>query len=104
MGAILVPLNYGLRILYGNKSRYHSVRAVYGLCLHPLEHWDRGFESHSKSECMPVLPCVGSGLVRGWSPVQGVLPTASRLQGQKGPIHHWKKKTTLYSFQFGGDN
>jgi hypothetical protein len=27
----------------------HSGRAVYGMkCLRPLEHWDRGFESHSR--------------------------------------------------------
>jgi hypothetical protein len=27
----------------------HSGRAVYGMnCLLPLEHWDRGFESHSR--------------------------------------------------------
>jgi hypothetical protein len=29
-----------------------SDRAVYGMkCLRPLEHWDRGFESHSRHDC-----------------------------------------------------
>jgi hypothetical protein len=33
----------------------HSVRAVSGMnCLRSLERWDRGFESHSRHECVCV--------------------------------------------------
>jgi hypothetical protein len=46
----------------------HSGLAVWGIkYLHPLEHWDRGFESHSRHGCLFVS---GSGLAMGWSPVQ----------------------------------
>jgi hypothetical protein len=53
-------------------------------CLRPLEHWDRGFESHSRHGCLSAfilfaLSCVGNGLATGWSPVQGVLPTVLGL-------------------------
>jgi hypothetical protein len=35
-----------------------------------------GIESHSRHGCLCVCVCVlGSGLVKGWSPIQGVLPT-----------------------------
>jgi hypothetical protein len=34
-------------------------------CLHSPERWDRGFESHSRHECMCVLSCVGSVLCVG---------------------------------------
>jgi hypothetical protein len=44
-------------------------------CLRSLEHWDRGFESHSRHGCLCVrlfcvcvVLCVGSGLATGWSP------------------------------------
>jgi hypothetical protein len=30
--------------------------------------------------CVWVVVCVGSGLARGWSPVQGVLPTVYRIK------------------------
>jgi hypothetical protein len=30
-----------------------------------------------------VVPCVGSGLATGWSPVQGVLPIVYRLRNWK---------------------
>jgi hypothetical protein len=31
----------------------HSGREVKGMnCLRPLKHWDRGFESHSRHECL----------------------------------------------------
>jgi hypothetical protein len=40
--------------------------------LPPLEHWDRGFESHSRHGCLYVrlfcvcaVLCVGSGLATG---------------------------------------
>jgi hypothetical protein len=52
--------------------------------LRPLERWDRAFESHSRHRCLRyyvfVLPCVGSDLATGLSPVQGVLPTVYRLR------------------------
>jgi hypothetical protein len=39
-------------------------------CLRPLEHWDHGFESHSRHGCVSaffcvVLSCVGRGLASG---------------------------------------
>jgi hypothetical protein len=39
-------------------------------CLRPLEHWNRGFESHSRHECLStfilsIVLCVDSGLVTG---------------------------------------
>jgi hypothetical protein len=49
----------------------HSGSAVTGVkCFRSLEHWDRGFESHSKYGCLSafilfVLPCAGSGLAMG---------------------------------------
>jgi hypothetical protein len=34
----------------------HSGRAVYGMkCLRSLEHWDRGFESHSRHGCLSAF-------------------------------------------------
>jgi hypothetical protein len=70
----------------------HSGRAVSGMNrLRPLEHWDRGFESHSRHGCVYcvrlfcvcVVLCVGRGLVTGWSPVQGVLLTVHRIKKLK---------------------
>jgi hypothetical protein len=54
----------------------HSGRAVKDMkCLRPLERWDRGFESHSRHQCLCVrLFCVGSGLASSWPLVRGVLP------------------------------
>jgi hypothetical protein len=44
-------------ILYYN-SAGHSGRAACGMkCLRPFEHWDRGFESHSRRGCL-CLFCV----------------------------------------------
>jgi hypothetical protein len=51
----------------------HSGRAVGGInSLRPLEHWDRGFESHSRNRCLCVrlfcvcvILCVGSGPAMG---------------------------------------
>jgi hypothetical protein len=45
--------------------------------LRQFNHWDRGFESHSKHRCLSafvlcLLSCVSSGLASGCSPVQGV--------------------------------
>jgi hypothetical protein len=53
--------------------------------MRPLEHWDRGFESHSRHGCVSaffclVLSCVGRGLAFGRSPVQGVLPTVQYVR------------------------
>jgi hypothetical protein len=48
--------------------------------LRSVEHWDRGFESYSRHECLcAFILCVGSDLATGWSPFQGVLPTVIRL-------------------------
>jgi hypothetical protein len=33
--------------------------------------------------CIYVVLCVGSGLVTGWSPIQGILPTMYRLRSWK---------------------
>jgi hypothetical protein len=33
--------------------------------------------------CVCVVLCVGSGLAKGWSPVQGVLPTVYRIKKLK---------------------
>jgi hypothetical protein len=49
-------------------------------CLRPLKHWDRGFESQLCFHSVFVLSCAGSGLVTGWSPVQGVLPSVYGIQ------------------------
>jgi hypothetical protein len=64
-------------------SADHRGHAAWGInCLRPPKHWDRGFESHSRHECLCAfilrlccLVCAGSGLATGWSPVQRVLPT-----------------------------
>jgi hypothetical protein len=60
-----------------------------------LEHWDPGFESQSRYGYLCCLPlCVGRGLVTGWSPVQGVLPTVYRIKNlTKRP----RPKKGLYS-------
>jgi hypothetical protein len=48
--------------------------------LHPLKHWGRGFQSHSRHGCFLcihsvfVLSCVCSSLAKGSCPTQGVLP------------------------------
>jgi hypothetical protein len=71
-------------------SADHSGRAVSGInCLLSLERWDRGFEFHLGMDvcvrlfCVCVVLCEGSGLVTGWSFVQGVLPTVYRLGNWK---------------------
>jgi hypothetical protein len=71
----------------------HSSRAVWGMkCLRSLEHWDRGFESHSRHGCLSLFilclccPVLGSGLVTGWSPVQRILPTVFRLRNWKSVV------------------
>jgi hypothetical protein len=58
--------------------------------LRPLEHWDHGFESHSRYGwlcvhlfCVCVFLCVCSDLATGRSPVQGVLPTVYRIKKLK---------------------
>jgi hypothetical protein len=67
------------------KHADHSGHAVYGMNrLRSLEHWDLGFESHSRHGCLcTFILCVGSGLATGWSPVQGVLPTVYGLRNWK---------------------
>jgi hypothetical protein len=49
-----------LTILWASRACYrdtftldHSGRAVWGMSrLHPLDHWDRGFKSHSRHGCL----------------------------------------------------
>jgi hypothetical protein len=50
-----------------------------------LEHWDRGFESYSRYGfvCVNSVFVLSSGLVTGWSLVQGVLPTVYRIKKLK---------------------
>jgi hypothetical protein len=48
-----VEIDLGLYFTTDGKFPDHSGRAVYGMnCLRPLEHWDRGFESHSRHGCL----------------------------------------------------
>jgi hypothetical protein len=70
----------------------HSGRAVWAMnCLRLLERWGHVFESRSSHECpycvhlfcFCVVLCLGSGLVMGWSPVQGVQPTVYRIKKLK---------------------
>jgi hypothetical protein len=76
-------------------------------CLHSLEHWDCGFDSHSRHErlcvhlfCVCVVLCVGSGLAIGWSLIQGVLTICvkkiTKLKKRPGPnkglYSHWWMK------------
>jgi hypothetical protein len=52
----------------------------------PLEHWIRGFESHSRHECLfAFLLCLCCSVCRQWPcdgliPVQGVIPTVCRIK------------------------
>jgi hypothetical protein len=60
-------------------------------CLHKQEHWDSGFNSHSRYGylycvrlfCVCVVLCVGSGLAMDWSLVHGVLRTVRILRNWK---------------------
>jgi hypothetical protein len=52
------------------------------------EHWDRGFESHSRRGYLSalflfMLSCVGSSLATGLIPVQGVLPTVCKIHNSR---------------------
>jgi hypothetical protein len=56
-----------------------------------LEHWDRGFESRSRHECMSaffcvVLSCVGSGLATGWCPAVFTIAFRRALGPTQSPI------------------
>jgi hypothetical protein len=75
-----------------NYKAEHSGRAVWDINrIRSLEHWVRGFESHSGHGCMYcvrlyfvcVVLCVGRTLATGSSPVQGVLPTVYRIKNLK---------------------
>jgi hypothetical protein len=69
----------------------HSGRAAWGMnYVRSLERWNREFDSHSRHRCLYYvrLSCLccsflGRGLAIGWSPVQGVLPTACRVKKSK---------------------
>jgi hypothetical protein len=46
-------LSWSVPVWHTGLSADHSGRAVWGMnCLRPLEHWDRGFESHSRHGCL----------------------------------------------------
>jgi hypothetical protein len=63
-------------------GRAYSKRAHH--CLRPLENWNRAFESHSRHGCLSAsILCVGSGLGKGWSPVQVILPIGDRITKPK---------------------
>jgi hypothetical protein len=72
-------------------SADHSCRAVWGMNhLHPLEHWDRVFESRSRHGylcvrlfCVCLVLCIVSGLATGWSTVQGILSTVYTIKNLK---------------------
>jgi hypothetical protein len=55
-------------------------------CLRPLEHWDRGFESHSRHGCLSAFilcmccPVLISTLRRADPPVQRILATVLGLR------------------------
>jgi hypothetical protein len=55
----------------------------------PLEHWDCGFDCHSRHGCLCAFVlclcflCIGSGLATGLSPIQEVIPTEYRLRNWK---------------------
>jgi hypothetical protein len=73
-----------------------------------LEHWDRGFESHSRHDCLCafilfcVVLCVRSGLATGWSPVQGVLLTVYKIKKlKKLPISTRTVQPLIDRFSFG---
>jgi hypothetical protein len=57
--------------------------------LRPLKHWDRGFEPHSKGRYLSAIilclrcPVQVAALRQGWSPVQGVLPTVSKIHSSR---------------------
>jgi hypothetical protein len=50
----------------------------------------------SRLFCAFAVPCISSGLLTGWSPVQGVPPTVYRImilkkrpESNKGLQNHW---------------
>jgi hypothetical protein len=52
-------------------------------CLRSLEHWDRGFDSHSRHGCQSAfILCRQRGLTSGWSPSKESyrLPKIKKLQ------------------------
>jgi hypothetical protein len=73
--------------------------------LRPLEHWDRGFEPHSRHGCLCLfcfcgVLCVGSGLATGWSPVQAVLLTMYRSKTEKAAKVHKGCRTEIEGTKF----
>jgi hypothetical protein len=87
--------------------------AVWGMNrFRPLEHWDHGFESHSRHGCLCVclfcvsaVLCAGSRLATGWSPVQGVLPNVYRIKKLKNKPRSkrlWSHRESVsWRFVFG---
>jgi hypothetical protein len=79
-------------------------------CFRLLEHWDRGFESHSRHRRMSACSFVflfscggsgGSGRATVWSPIQGVVASVCMIHGfrlilngnmPEGLIHQRKRK------------
>jgi hypothetical protein len=56
--------------------------------LFSLKHWSRGFEFHWRHVyvrlfCDCAILYVGSGIAKGWYPVQGVLPTVHKIKKLK---------------------
>jgi hypothetical protein len=76
-------------------------------CLRRPKHWDRGFQSLSRHGCLSafilfcvcVVLCVDSGLMTGWSLVQGVLPTVYKIYNSKINSEWKKKKPNPSSFK-----
>jgi hypothetical protein len=66
----------------------HSSRAIYGMNrLHPLKHWDRGFESHSRHACLCAIILCSCYSVCRQRPSNGLIP---RLRSPTDCV--WTKK------------
>jgi hypothetical protein len=62
----------------------------------------RGMDVCLRLFCVFAVPCIGSGLATGWSPVQGVLPTVYRITKlkkrpgpNKGLYNRWMNEYTV---------
>jgi hypothetical protein len=67
------------------KSKLHIYSLIFKTCLRPLQHWDRGFESHWRHRCLcvlcPFILCLSR--VEAGKNTSTVIP-ASRKRRQKG--------------------